>query len=121
MKQRNYVAYVVYVIIGLALVGIMSQLFNAPGDFFKSLLSMLLIGLIVFGIFYFLFYKNRPASSDMRKYKQALKQSNRKYAGNHHAYSKSVNKIALRKKKKSVPHLRVIDGQKSKRKNRANF
>ena len=127
---RNKFSIVVYVIIGLAVIGIISQLFTNPIVFMNNIFMMIGFGLVVFAVIYFVFLRKRKSSNsgDMKKYKQAVKQSQLKYK------QKNVNQTAKPRKQmqqnqirkrtsKSKSHLRVIDGggDKPKRKNRANF
>lgn len=63
----------------------------------------------------------------MKKYKQAVKQSKVKYkqysSASSHTTNTNKKQTAQLKKKRNrrAPHLRVIDGNKSKGKDRATF
>src|SRR5699024_9054843 len=72
-------SFVVYIIIGLAIFGLISQLIGNPMNFFKEIIFMIGMAVIVFAVFYFIFFRKRSSSNEMNKYKQAVKQSKRKY------------------------------------------
>ncbi|MFD2045981.1 SA1362 family protein [Ornithinibacillus salinisoli] len=118
----------IYIIIGLAIVGLISQLFTNTTNFLLNILITIGFGAAIFAVIYFLFLKKRTASPDMKKYKQAVKQSKVKYKQQHDPNVKSSTthrtqqQVPLKKKisKKRPNHLRVIDGNKSKRKKRAS-
>lgn len=116
----------VYVIIGLAVIGLFSQLFNNTAHFFGRIFTMLGVSIAIFAVIYFVFLKKRAPSSDMKKYKQAVKQSKAKYKTNNKKSVRQKSPQPLNMKKKATKratHLRVIDGNgnKQKRKNRASF
>ncbi|GAB3052119.1 SA1362 family protein [Virgibacillus ainsalahensis] len=119
---RNKISILVYVLIGLAVIGVVSQLFTNTVDFFKNIFIMLVIGAAIFTLFYFLFLKKRAPSNEMKKYKKAVKQSKAKYKQHEPANKPAVNnnkQKPLQTKKKinrRASHLRVIDGNKSKKK-----
>lgn len=120
---RNKFSIVVYIVIGLAAIGLVSQLFTNTASFFTSIFTSLVIGMAVFAVIYFVFLKKRTPSNDQKKYKQAVKQSKSKYKPNTKPSQTKQSKPAQIKKKstKRASHLRVIDGNKNKRKNRASF
>lgn len=124
---RNKFSVLIYVIVGLAVLGLVTQLFTNTIGFFTNILVMIGIGLAVFAAIYFLFLKKQTSSSNMKKYKQAVKQSNLKYKKKEpiskmNMAKKQSQSIQMKKKSnKRAPHLRVIDGNKQKRKNRATF
>lgn len=121
---RNKFSVFLYVILGLAGLGLISQLFTNPVNFLTDILIMLGIGLAIFAVIYFFFFRKRASSNDMKKYKSAVRQSKSKYAPkNYSAISSNAqkkNSTQLKKKtNKRASHLRVIDG--NKRKKRATF
>lgn len=122
---RNKFSAFVLVILILAGIGLLSQLFTNTANFFTNILIMLGFGVAVFAIFYVFFLRKKTSSNDMKKYKSAVKQSKSKYApkSNSGISSNTKRKPVQMKKKinKRAPHLRVIDGNKHKRKNRATF
>lgn len=112
----------IYLIIGLAALGLVSQLFTNTAQFFKSILYVIGFSVVLFFIVRTIFFRNRARSNEMRKYKQAVKQSQLKYK--HRSQPTSTFKRTQEGKrpvKRRASHLRVIDGHKSKRKNRATF
>ncbi|SHF60167.1 SA1362 family protein [Ornithinibacillus halophilus] len=125
---RNAFTLIVYAMIGLAVVGLLFSLLNDAAGFFGNMLISLGIGLAICAVVYLLFFRNRTTtSSDTRKYKQAVKQSKAKYKQNYqNASTSTVNQQRkqtnpLKKKSHKRPrHLRVIDGNKSKRKKRVS-
>ncbi|MBP1950375.1 SA1362 family protein [Virgibacillus litoralis] len=122
---RNKFSAFVYVIIGLAVIGVIAQLFTNTASFLTNIIMMLGFGIAVFAVIYFVFIKKRTASHDTKKYKQAVKQSKSKYTNQSdkpRPTSKRPQPLQMKKKlNKRASHLRVIDGNKSKRKNRATF
>ncbi|SFA71558.1 hypothetical protein SAMN04488072_101194 [Lentibacillus halodurans] len=122
---NNKGALLVYAIIGLAVIGVITQLFSNTASFLTNILTMLGFGIAVFAVIYFLVFRKRNTVNDTKKYKQAVKQSKAKYSQRQNksvTSSKHPQSFPLKKKPNKRPsHLRVIDGNKSKRKNRANF
>ncbi|WP_164668638.1 SA1362 family protein [Virgibacillus doumboii] len=123
---RNKFSVVVYTIIGLAVIGVIAQLFTNTASFLGNIMMMLGFGVAVFAVIYFIFLRKRAPSNDSKKYKQAVKQSKAKYK-NHtsipsNSSAKRTQPLQMKKKlNKRASHLRVIDGNKSKRKNRASL
>lgn len=129
---RNKWSILFYVIIGLGVIGLFSQLFTQPGRFFTSIFTTVGIGLAIFAVIYFVFLKKKAPSNEMKKYKKAVRQSKAKYKQNNtHFVNSSKTKLASKKQqpnlikrnrtKRSAVHLRVIEGNKAKRKDRASF
>lgn len=121
---RNKFSVFLYAILGLAGIGLLTQLFTNTVDFLTNIMIMLGIGLAIFAVVYLLFFKRKASSNDMKKYKSAVKQSKSKYAPkNYSAISSNPKKKqsthTKRKSSKRATHLRVIDG--NKRKKRATF
>lgn len=119
---RSKMAMFVYIVAGLAMIGIVSQLFTAPVSFLTNIFVMIGIGLAIFALFYFAFLRKKTASNDMRKYKKAVRQSKAKYNDSRSAKTgtKNANKQkspqpVKKKTTKRAAHLRVIDGNKSKK------
>lgn len=120
--MRNKVSFGVSIIIGLAAIGLISQLFTNTVSFLTQIFIMIGVGVAIFAAIYFLILRNSSNADDMKKYRQAVKQSKRKY---HKSSAPPVKKVkntkpAVKKVHRQVSHLRVIEGNKSKRKNRAN-
>lgn len=109
-------------IIGLAVFGLMAQLILQPARLFINLLMAVGIGIVIFFIFYLLF-RSRISANEMKKYRKAVRQSKAKYSkwGNQDKTAAKKQPSLIRKKRRNAAHLRVIDGNKSKRKNRASF
>ncbi|WP_099158482.1 SA1362 family protein [Virgibacillus ndiopensis] len=122
---RNKLSLIMYLIIGLAVVGLLSQVFTNTINFITNIFIMIGIGLAFFALIYFVFLRKRAPSSDMKKYKKAVKQSKSKYGHDNKpnfTNSKRPQQVQMKKKlNKRASHLRVIDGNKHKRKNRATF
>src|SRR5699024_2706387 len=130
MMKRSKFTMVVYFVIALAVIGVISQLMTSPGSFFRHILITLGMAVVLFGVFYYFFIIRKHTQSDeMKKYKQAVKQSNAKYKEQKvesmqktETYSKPESKPSVSNKKiKKRSHLIVIDGYKDKNKdNRAS-
>lgn len=125
---RNKFSIFVYSIIGLAFIGIISQLFQDPMAFLKSVLMTIGIGVVLFTVVYFFLFRSRKRTltNEMKKYKQAAKQSQLKYKTNRQRKNTNKQQTPHRirnKPNQSASHLRVIEGNKDKpkRKNRATF
>lgn len=118
-------AILIYVIIGFAIIGLLSQLIGNTIGFLVNILIMIVFAAAVFGILYYIFYNRNTTqgSDEMSKYKKAVKQSKMKYqqssAPKNISSTKSKNnKPTLRKNRKRPSHLRVIEGNKSKDKDK---
>lgn len=107
-----------YFFIGLVIVGLATQLIKSPGQFVTSML-------ILFGITFVMFIvlravlKNRqgPTDPDAKKFKEAVKQSQKKYGKpvtpKDIKKNKEKNIKPKRKKyKRRKSHLKVIKGHK---------
>lgn len=124
--KRKKIAYLFYLIMILAGFGLVTQLFGNTRGFLTSMFMMLGFAVAIFALLYFLVNRSRGSSDEMKKYKQAVKQSKSKYnqaAPKKPAHVPAINKKAAtaRKVKKRPTHLRVIEGNKSKEKDRATF
>ncbi|AVQ99349.1 hypothetical protein OBCHQ24_10095 [Oceanobacillus iheyensis] len=125
--QRNKISIFIYLIIGLAAIGLVSQLLTNTSGFFTNVFVMIGTGIVFFGVIYFLFLRKRTTSDDMKKYKQAVKQSKAKYKDNRPVYhtqskgTKSASAPTRKKVSKRASHLRVIEGSKQKKNDRATF
>src|SRR5690625_6809914 len=92
------------VIASLALFGFIVSLFRNPMALLTSILSLVLFGAIVVFIIH-LFSRNRRSTNEMKKYKQAVKQSKERY------------QQTKRRRRRRPSHLRVIEDRKSTRLN----
>lgn len=123
---RNKFSIFVLVILVLAGIGLLTQLFTNTADFLTNIMMMLGVGVAIFAVFYVFFLRKRAPSNDMKKYKSAVKQSKSKYKPTNFSGATSTPKrkqaVQMKRKiNKRAPHLRVIEGNKHKRKNRATF
>lgn len=126
--MKNRVSY--YVIAGmivLAIIGLLSTLISDPAGFLQRIAVMLVIGAAVFFLIR-RFNSPNPANRDQRAFVKAAKKSvkrNQKDTTQHvkkkkHTSLTPIKKTSL-KKKHSNPQLKVIEGKKGKKKNRASF
>ncbi len=118
-----------YVLIALAIFGLVTIIITKPGELLTRLLMTAGIVAIFFVVFYIIRNKS-GASGFSSKYKKAVKQSKKKYGSNvHHtsqyaraARSPHKKKPDVRKKtRRNASHLRVIEGKKDKKKDRALY
>lgn len=116
--MRKPGSLLLYFFLGLVIVGLATQLIKSPGQFITSVLILLGISFIVFLIFRAVL-NNRQGLNDpeAKKYKQAVKQSQKKYGKP--VTPKSVKKKdkpsqtqRKSKKKRKKNHLKVIKGHK---------
>lgn len=134
--MRNRMTAVIYILMVLALFYVGFQLINNTTSFLSSIIMMIGIAVLVYGAIYFLFLRNRGFGgssgnqNEMKKYKQAVKQSKQKYKNPAPVVKKSpISKVSTKsaaapkkhRKRSNAPHLKVIEGNKNKDKNRASF
>ena len=118
---RNKLSFIILILIGLSILGLFSVL---SGDTLRVLINFLVVigvSLTIFAVIYFVFLKNQQTNDDMKKYKQAVKQSKAKY-GSKQDYKRAVSVKHSDKKKRMRrgAHLRVIEGgHKENKKDRA--
>ncbi|GAA0482203.1 hypothetical protein GCM10008986_03820 [Salinibacillus aidingensis] len=120
----------VYIIMALAVFGIFYQLLFDTAQLFTYILMTAGFAAILFGIFY-VFMRKRGTGGISKEYRKAVKQSRRKYGNavpNKRMYQATARKQRKQnaqpgksKSKRNAAHLRVIDGKKDKKKNRASF
>ena len=106
----------IYVVFGLAVIGLMSSLIKNPGRFLTSILIMVAIGFVLFLIFTSLLNRRNYGTSDeMKKYRKAAKRSNLKYNKQKpkNPKIKQVASSKRRRKRRHATHLTVIDGKKT--------
>lgn len=99
-----------YVLVGLAVVGLSTQLIFNPSQLIKTT-AFVVLGAIVLYFIFRVIIRGRYTSDEMRKYKRAVKQSQLKYQNSTRKNSYQSNKKPSRKR---APHLRVIEGRKHK-------
>ncbi|RDW21950.1 SA1362 family protein [Oceanobacillus chungangensis] len=123
---RKTISILTFLIISLAAVGLVSKLFTDTANFLFTILIVIGSSAAIFAVFYFVFLRNRTPSNDMKKYKKAVRQSKAKYKSDNIRNTKVLTKkqpdlIRKKRNKRTATHLRVIEGNKSKRKDRASL
>ncbi|HLR14407.1 MAG TPA: CopD family protein [Bacillota bacterium] len=110
------------VILALAVFGFMISLATEPLQLLLSTGKMLLVAAVFFAIVYFLFFRHRQHNNTSKKYKQAVKQSQKKYGNvqDKQAFKRATH-ASKKKSKRNASHLRVIEGNKSKKDDHASF
>lgn len=123
MKNRTS-SYIVIGIITLAIIGAIASFVSDPVNFLQRAALFVLIGATIFFLFR-RFSKAGPRTHENRAFQKAAKKFNKRFhnkEGNVNQVRQKLGTISpLKKKKKDASHLTVIDGKKSKRKNRASF
>src|SRR5699024_11407602 len=77
---QNKGSIVLTVILGLAVIGLISYVGNDPGKFLLNILMIAVIGVVLFLILRAVMKRRSGGTSDaMKKYRQAVKQSKQKY------------------------------------------
>jgi len=112
------------IIISFAFFGLGYSFLNEPARFFKNILIFVSISAIIFGLIYFFVIRKRDQNDELKKYRKAVKQSKRrqKNQSSQAIGMKSRRGTSLAKKKRAhPPHLRVIDGKKSAKKNKLSL
>lgn len=114
--MRKPGSLLLYFFVGLVIVGLATQLIKSPGQFLTSILILLGVSFVVFLIFRAILNKRQGINNpENKKYKQAVKQSQKKYGKP--VTPKSVKKkekpkSSPRKKRRKKNHLKVIKGHK---------
>ncbi|MGP4072460.1 SA1362 family protein [Piscibacillus sp. B03] len=103
--------YFVYGIIGLAIFGLIYNLFVNPVNFFKSILMMLGFAVVIGVVIYYLFVGRHKGGQDSN-YRKALKQSRKKYGKNTVPFTKQNGPSKIQRTTKKSSHLTVIKGNK---------
>lgn len=116
--------YLVTGLIVLSIIGIVSKLISDPVGVIKTLAVVALVGAVI----YYLvrrFSGTSPGKQQQRAFLKAAKRSKKRFQAKETSSSSKRSKIrslaSARNKKKDASHLTVIDGKKSKKKNRASF
>ncbi|WP_181350082.1 SA1362 family protein [Thalassobacillus sp. CUG 92003] len=126
---RSRLTPVIYILMALAVFGVGVQLFRDTMGFLTSILIMVGVAALLYGAIYYFFLRPRMggSSAEMKKYKQAVKQSKMRYSGKSTSQAatarepiKTAPAPKKKKKRSSAPHLRVIEGHKNKDKDRAS-
>lgn len=115
MKKRPPV--LLYLITSIAAVGLLSYIFKQPGQLLKSLMVIAIIATIIILVTRTIMSNRYDAANraEMRKYRQAVKQSKKRYK-NHHKNQNQAKQNRHRRRKKPS-HLTVIEGNKNRNKN----
>nr|WP_160721626.1 SA1362 family protein [Bacillus sp. USDA818B3_A] len=127
MKNRISTT-IVGILIILALLGLVGSFTANPAGFIQGIAVMALIGLVIYFLFR-RFSNSNPQKKEQQAFLKAAKKSKKRLqqkSGDTSAKGSSLGTLAklkksTRTKKKSPAHLTVIDGKKSKKKNRASF
>lgn len=123
LKNRTS-KYIVSGLIVLAIFGFAFQLFTDPLSILTMLATIALVGALI----YFLVTRLTSSGSgrqQKRAFQKAAKRSKKRFQTKDANASSKRSKIrslaSARNKKKDASHLTVIDGKKSRKKNRASF
>ena len=116
--------YIVSGLIVLAIFGFAFKLFTDPLDILIMFATIALVGALI----YFLVTRLTTSGSgrqQQRAFQKAAKRSKKRFQTKDTNVSSKRSKIrslaSARNKKKDASHLTVIDGKKSRKKNRASF
>jgi uncharacterized membrane protein YfcA len=121
LKNRTSSIFVLGIII-FAIIGIVSGLAENPAAFFKRIAVMILVGLTIYFLFN-RFYKPSPERKEQKAFLRAAKRTKKKIHRKKPVdgtRTQPLTKLTSIRKKSSA-HLTVIEGKKSKKKNRASF
>jgi uncharacterized membrane protein YfcA len=122
LKNRISSIFVISIII-FALIGIGSSLIENPAALFKRIAIMILVGLTIYFLFN-RFYKPSPERKEQKAFLRAAKRTKKKKIHRKKPVegtrTQPLTKLTSIRKKSSA-HLTVIEGKKSKKKNRASF
>src|SRR5690625_4532938 len=115
--RRNKLQVFMFVIVGLAIIGVISSFISSPSKFIVSIFMMIGVAFVVFMIFSFIVNRRSPQSNDeMKKYRKAVKQSKAKYnkkpTNSHIRKSKDSSSHVKGRRYKRASHLTVIEGRK---------
>jgi amino acid permease len=121
LKKRSSSIFAISIVI-LALIGIVGNLVQDPVAFVQRIAMLVIVGIIIYLVVK-RYYKQSPQKKEQKAFLRAAKQTKKKIQkkktdeGN-----KSPNLTKLTSiRKKSSAHLTVIEGKKTKKKNRASF
>jgi len=117
--------FVIGIVCILALIGLVSSVVSNPVGFMQNILSLVVVGLLIWFIVR-RFYKASPERKEQKAFVKAAKRSKKRQ----HIKGKTLPKQGVqakpasfkgKKRSSSSTHLTVIEGKKSKKKNRATF
>ncbi|SEO30720.1 hypothetical protein SAMN04488134_10636 [Amphibacillus marinus] len=113
----------VYTVILFATIGFFYQLFFQTTSLFNNILILAGIGAFVYLLVY-LFKPQQRMTDELKKYRRAAKMTNRRFAQTQkkkkNSTQRKVTPIA-KKRASNPPHLRVIEGKKANKKDRASL
>ncbi len=117
MVGRNKGSVLLYIIVGLAVIGLVASLIKKPGSFLMSIFVMIGIAFVIFMIMRAVLNRKGAGSTDeMKKYKKAVKQSKMKYKKEQTINKKQTTSAPThskaKRKRRHGPHLTVIEGKK---------
>ncbi|MEK4281390.1 MULTISPECIES: SA1362 family protein [unclassified Cytobacillus] len=125
--KKPFTFYIVSGLIILAVIGVAVSLISNPAGFLQRIAVIVIIGAAVYFLFQ-RFNRYNPSKREQRAFIKAAKKSKRRFnnnkeSGTANGRKGSVGSITSIKKsrKKSSPHLTVIEGKKGKKKNRASL
>jgi predicted lipid-binding transport protein (Tim44 family) len=111
----------------LAFIGLTTSLIKNPAGFLLNIAVILAVGAIIWFIFRH-FSTSSPQKREQKAFLKAAKKSKKRLqtkekspAGQQHSTKSSSLKANKHKRSKSTAHLTVIEGKKSKKKNRASL
>lgn len=113
----------IYVILFLALLSLSSSIFSNTSWVIRSLIGTVTLMVLIIGLVYFIKHR-QPEQNELKKYRKAVKQSKKlQKQATHSCRKKSAinqNRISSKRSKKA-PHLRVIEGKKSTKKDPVSY
>ncbi|HEO8418689.1 SA1362 family protein [Niallia sp. FSL W8-0635] len=126
--MKNRFSFILFgSIIFLAFIGLTTSLIKNPAGFLLNIAVILAVGAIIWFIFRH-FSTSSPQKREQKAFLKAAKKSKKRLqtrekspAGQQHSTKSSSLKANKHKRSKSSAHLTVIEGKKSKKKNRASL
>ena len=125
-RSRNWLFYIV---IAFAILGLGNYLWTDPASFFKNILIIVAIAaIIIFLVTRFLgapVHNRKEHKAFMKAAKYSKKRLKMRADQKNHSANRSISKPSFKKtihsKKRSAPHLTVIEGKKGKKKDKASL
>ncbi|MER2058035.1 MAG: SA1362 family protein [Niallia sp.] len=126
--MKNRFSFILFgSIIFLAFIGLTTSLIKNPAGFLLNIAVILAVGAIIWFIFRH-FSTSSPQKREQKAFLKAAKKSKKRLqtrekspSGQQHTTKSSSLKANKHKRSKSSAHLTVIEGKKSKKKNRASL
>lgn len=113
---RKKLPLFIYIVIGLAVIGFLSTLIRNPSNLLITILVTIGSAFVIYLIVTTILHRRSQGSTDeMRKYRQAVKQSKQKYQTKTITRSKTTPKQRKKRRRRSA-HLTVIEGKKTLKK-----